>query len=77
VITWGRPPTDVVPVYVTVIGGAEEVYRLCDLRPGREGAEVIPVPKGAQTMTIQWAPQPGRPVSPLWSLLFRRPPRAE
>jgi hypothetical protein len=60
VSAYSWPPTNVVPVYVTVEGD-EPLYCMRDLRPGRAGAGVINLPRGAEKVTIWWAPQPATP----------------
>jgi hypothetical protein len=54
VSAWSWPRSDVVRLVVTVVGpDGRNVYRYCDLRPGREHAETIELPDGPRTVTIE------------------------
>jgi hypothetical protein len=48
------PAPDGFPVYITVVGGREQLYTYRVVRPGRGRAEVIELP-GGQTLTIHWS----------------------
>lgn len=51
---WSWPGRDVVRLVVTVVGpDGRNVYRYCDLRPGRENAQTIELADGPRTVTIE------------------------